>query len=106
MLGGVKISSQASRLPIGCDLSLGSLQWACDVGKVQEYGRARILVVSPEDMHVARLLLGENFQPRMDDPEINVLMADNLRYKVDPFMSPFKWRVEFEKGSVESQGPS
>lgn len=107
---GVKFGQQLFQLPVGCALSFTSLQWAIIEGAKRGFGRPLTLAIAPEDMFAARELLGtqgeKNYRPKYTaDSEINALYEYNLVYEIKPTFPYNLWRVEFERGIVESQGP-
>ena len=101
-LAGVKFAPQMFQLPVGCDLSMTSLQWAINEGKQRRFGRALTLIIGPENLFPARELLG---RPPQLHPEGLFKREEFLIYEVTRDMSMNCWRVQFERGIVESQGP-
>jgi len=101
---GVKLAPQLFHLPVGCDLSMSSLQWALNEGTQRGFGLPRTLIIGPENIFPARELLGRN--PKYTtNPVINALFEHVLIYRVTRELPMNCWRVEFEHGVVESQGP-
>jgi len=96
----VKLAPQVFQLPIGCDLSMRSLQWAINEGMQQRFGKPHTLLIGPENLFPARELLG--MPPQIQPP---FKREDFLIYEVTRDMPMNCWRVQFEHGVVESQGP-
>jgi len=99
---GVKFATPLFQLPVGCDLSLTSLQWAINEGTRLRFGRPHTLLIGPENLFPARELLG---RPPHYTPEGLLKREEFLIYEVTREMPMNTWRVQFERGIVESQGP-
>jgi hypothetical protein len=78
-------------LPIGSDLTVGSLKWAIKVGEEGKLGVPKKLVVGPENTFPAREVLYGG-----DAIELVITREFPMR----------QWRVVFENGIVVSQGPA
>jgi hypothetical protein len=98
---GVKLAPQLFQLPVGCDLSMTSLQWAINEGTRLRFGKPHTLIIGPENLFPARELLG---RPPFHVNEI-FKREEFLIYEVTRDMPMNCWRVQFEHGVVESQGP-
>src|SRR5574340_1005787 len=92
-------------LPIGCDLTLGSLNWAFEIGKEHSLGQPRRLLIGPENRFPAREILGVPGKKYTHDSEINGLMIWDFR-QYEVFLPYNTWVVEFERGRVRSVGVS
>jgi hypothetical protein len=93
-------------LPVGCDLSFSSLQWAFDLGKENHFGEPKYLLVGPENKYIARELLGLfPRKPYTWDSEINCLIDKMLLWEVSCLLPVNTWKLFFEHGVVVSKGP-
>lgn len=99
---GVKLAPQMFQLPVGCDLSMTALQQAINEGTRLRFGRPHTLVIGPENLFPARELLG---RPPQLYPEGLFKREEFLIYDVTRELPMNCWRVQFEHGVVESQGP-
>jgi len=97
---GVKVGPRIFHLPVGCDLSMVSLNYALDEGHRMGYGFPRKLVIGPENRFAARELLGT---PCTDSSEVNWIHY--FPYEETRDIPMWTWRIEFEHGTVESRGP-
>jgi hypothetical protein len=92
-------------LPVGCDLSMTSLQVAINFGNERDLGKARKLLIGPENLFVARELLGVLGIPYSTDPVIMALRDEMLVYEVTREYPMNTWVLQFEHGTVKSVGP-
>lgn len=111
-VGGVPLPqsefvSTVVSLPVGCELSFTSLDYVVRVGAENEYGRPRLLEVGPENISHARELLGFplKYSRHRHDEEIMALLKDSFDWDISFNLPQNLWRVKFERGIVESQGP-
>jgi hypothetical protein len=98
-MAGAKLSPKITQLPIGCDLSMGSLDWAAREGRLRGFGRPRWLRVGSNHIEIARWMLGA--PPSSDQ----ILQTEMLRYEASEDLPENVWRLEFDRGIIESQGP-
>ena len=108
LVPGVKAerSRKTIDLPIGCDLSLNSFRWACDIASKNHLGAPLVLVVGPENTSIARELLGPPPEtPYTADSEINCLYYQQIHWHTRRDLPMQFWFVTFENGVVRSQGP-
>jgi hypothetical protein len=104
---GMKPAPQVFRLPVGCDLSFTSLDLAVRQARILNFGRGKILAVGPENEWCARELLGVPGQIyKYANEASEALTKEYFRYEVRDDLPRALWRVEFERGAIESQGPS
>ncbi|SRR6266849_579040 len=101
----------SSPLLIACDLSVRSLQWALETAKEKGYGKPLCLMIGPENLFTAREVFGRGvelvYTPDPNDPQVNkAIEQDVFGYRVVSAL-PFNfWMVQFERGTVTSQGPN
>lgn len=104
-LNVTKAQPRTARLPIDCDLSFSSLQWALKEGKERGFGRARVLIIGPENLFVAREMLGAPGTRYNTDPLIAALMNESLIYDCRRDIPMNYCTVKFEHGIIESHAP-
>jgi hypothetical protein len=97
-MAGVNLSPKITQLPIGCDLSMGSLDWAVREGRSKGFGRPRWLRVGSNHIEVARWMLGTFGQPC--DPIMHSLQDEMLRYEASEDLPKNFWRLEFDHGII------
>jgi hypothetical protein len=102
-LVGLRFGLQAFTLPVGCDLSMTALQEAINHGTRLNFGRPHTLIIGPENLFPARALLGMPGLPYTKEKLFK--REDFLEYVVRYNLPHNTWRVQFEHGIVESQGP-
>lgn len=98
---GLRFGLQKHTLHTGCDLSMTALQWAINEGADRNFGRPHTLLIGPENLFPARELLGMPGLPYNHKP---FRREEFLEYVVVYNMPQWTWRVQFERGIVESQG--
>jgi len=90
-------------LPIPCDLSLSSLEWALLDGEKRNLGTPLKLIVGPELVFMAREILGST---PIEPEKLSLFKALNvLYYEKNRAMPRNSWIVEFERGTIGSEGP-
>lgn len=91
------------RLPVDCDLSFTSFQYAYTYGQRHlKLGKCKKLIIGPELRFPAREILGDPRKPYTGDSEINVLMEDLITYSETTDIQYGVWILQFEKGSIKS----
>lgn len=91
--------SKTFALPIGCDLSLTALIEVLNRGKENNYGRPLYLMIGPENLFPARELLGSRGE------QFNNRDYYEFGFRINSALPMYFWLVQFEKGTVTSQGP-
>lgn len=100
---GLRFGLPKHILHTGCDLSFTGLQWATNEGRDRNFGRAHTLLIGPENLFPARELLG---MPGLPYHATRIFEREEfLEYVVVYSMPQNTWRVQFERGIVESNGP-
>jgi len=101
---GGKNTPKEIELPISCDLSFKSLQWAVDKGKENNLGKPKYLLIGPENKFVAVELLGVPHTPYTWNSEVNCLIDEYFSFEVSHSLPYQTWKLFFDKGVVISKG--
>lgn len=101
----------SSPLPVGSDLSLTALELTLRVAKEKGFGKPLCLMIGPENLFVAREIFGRGveliYTPDPNDPQINkAIEQDVFGYRVVSALPMNFWMVQFERGTITSQGPN
>jgi len=94
---------QPRYLPVGCDLSFGSLQFAIDMGKEHNLGTPKFVLIGPENKFPAIEIMGDPRKKYSSNNEFNALSI--LYWEIIRSMPMYTWKVVFERGVVISEGP-
>jgi hypothetical protein len=94
-----------AELPTSCDLSCRSVEWALSIGEKNNYGKPICLIIGPENLFPAREIFGKGIELTYT-PDAKIVDEERFGYRVVSALPKNFWMVQFERGTVSSQGPS